>query len=174
MPQLDYRRKKMITLRKITLENRREMFRLEVTEEQRRFVASNLSSVASCYVLSVNGGNPMPFCIYADDCMVGFVMIVYGITGYDMPPIADGNYCILRLMIDQKYQRKGYGREAMQEILNYIRGFPAGPAQQCWISYSPDNSVAKGLYENVGFTEIGELKYEKSDNHMEKIAIINL
>ena len=65
----------MITLRKITLENRRAIFNLEVSEEQRRFVASNLSSVASCYVLATNGGHPFPFAIYADEQPVGFVMI---------------------------------------------------------------------------------------------------
>lgn|GEM_PF-4942563 len=48
----------MITLRKITLENRRSIFNLEVSEEQRQYVASNLSSVASCYVLATNGGSP--------------------------------------------------------------------------------------------------------------------
>ncbi|MEK5028844.1 hypothetical protein [Paenibacillus sp. FSL M7-1046] len=37
----------MITLRKITLENRRSIFNLEVSEDQRRYVASNLSSMAS-------------------------------------------------------------------------------------------------------------------------------
>lgn len=51
----------MITLRKITLDNRRDIFNLEVEDEQRRFVASNLSSVASCYVLSTNGGHPYPY-----------------------------------------------------------------------------------------------------------------
>lgn len=40
----------MISLRKITLDNRREVFKLKVTEDQSHFVASNLSSVASCYV----------------------------------------------------------------------------------------------------------------------------
>ena len=45
----------MIELRKITLENRRAIFNLEVSEEQRRFVASNLSSMAFCYVFATNG-----------------------------------------------------------------------------------------------------------------------
>lgn len=101
----------MITLRKITLENRREVFKLEVHEEQRRFVASNLSSVASCYVLATNGGYPLPFAIYADEQMIGFVMIVYGITGYELPQVAEGNYSILRFMIDKKYQGQGYGKD---------------------------------------------------------------
>lgn len=147
----------MITLRKITLDNRRELFRLEVAKEQQHYVASNLSSVASCYVLATNGGCPLPFAIYAEDQMVGFVMIVYGNTGYDQPKMADDNYCILRLMIGEQYQRKGYGREAMVKILDYIRTFPAGTAKHCWIPYESDNIVSKRLYESFGFRDSGEI-----------------
>ncbi|MEN6313968.1 MAG: GNAT family N-acetyltransferase [Clostridiaceae bacterium] len=147
----------MITLRKITLDNRRELFQLKVTEEQQHYVASNLSSVASCYVLATNGGCPLPYAIYADEQMVGFVMIVYGNTGYDQPRMAENNYCILRLMIGEQYQKRGYGREAMVKILEYIRTFPAGSAQYCWISYETDNIVAKKLYESFGFRDNGEI-----------------
>ncbi|MEC1177087.1 GNAT family N-acetyltransferase [Metasolibacillus meyeri] len=147
----------MITLRKITLENRRAIFNLEVTEEQRRFVASNLSSVASCYVLATNGGHPFPLAIYADEQPVGFVMITYGITGYELPFIADESYCILRLMIDKHHQNHGYGRKAMEKILEFIRTFPAGSARYCWIPYSTDNPQAKKLYESFGFRDNGEV-----------------
>ncbi|WP_042472525.1 GNAT family N-acetyltransferase [Bacillus ndiopicus] len=146
----------MITLRKITLDNRRAIFNLEVSEEQRRFVASNLSSVASSYVLATNGGHPFPFAIYADEQPVGFVMLTYGITGYELPSIADDSYCILRLMIDKQYQGHGYGRQAMVKILEFIRTFPAGPARYCWIPYSTDNVAAKKLYESFGFRDNGE------------------
>ncbi|MDD9267130.1 GNAT family N-acetyltransferase [Paenibacillus sp. GCM10023248] len=147
----------MITLRKITLENRRAIFNLEVSEDQRRFVASNLSSAASCYVLVTNGGHPFPFAIYADEQPVGFVMLTYGITGYEEPALAEGNYCILRLMIDKQFQHRGYGREAMARILALIRTFPAGPAQFCWIPYKPDNTAARKLYESFGFRDNGEI-----------------
>lgn len=147
----------MITLRKITLENRRAIFNLEVSDDQRRFVASNLSSAASCYVLATNGGHPYPFAIYEDEQPVGFVMITYKITGYELPTIADDSYCILRLMIDKQYQNKGYGREAMKKILEFIRTFPAGPAQYCWISYKDENVAAKKLYESFGFRDNGEI-----------------
>jgi len=151
----------MITLRKITLENRRDIFNLEVSEEQKKYVASNLSSVASCYVLSINGGNPFPLAIYAEEQPVGFVMITYGITGYDLPRIAEGNYCILRLMIDQQYQNKGYGRKAMKRIIEFIRTYPAGPAKYCWIPYSPDNTSARKLYESFGFRDNGEICHDE-------------
>lgn len=146
----------MIELRKITLENRRAIFNLEVSDEQRRFVASNLSSMASCYVLATNGGHPFPFAIYADEQPVGFVMLTYGITGYELPSIADDSYCILRLMIDKQYQNRGYGRETMKKVLEFIRTFPAGPARYCWIPYGVDNSAAKKLYESFGFRDNGE------------------
>ncbi|OKP97405.1 GNAT family N-acetyltransferase [Paenibacillus sp. P46E] len=147
----------MITLRTITLENRRILFNLEVSEDQNRFVASNLSSVASCYVLATNGGHPFPFAIYADEEPVGFVMLTYGITGYELPSIADDSYCILRLMIGKQYQNRGYGREAMTKILEFIRTFPAGPAHYCWIPYEADNITAKKLYESFGFRDNGEI-----------------
>jgi diamine N-acetyltransferase len=147
----------MISLRKITLDNRRAIFNLEVTEDQRQFVASNLSSVASCYVLATNGGHPFPFAIYKDDQPVGFVMITYRVTGYELPTIADDSYCILRLMIDKQHQNRGYGREAMNKILEFIRTFPAGPARYCWISYKADNLPANKLYESFGFRDSGEI-----------------
>ncbi|MBD3922781.1 GNAT family N-acetyltransferase [Paenibacillus sp. PR3] len=151
-----------VTLRTMTLENRRSIFNLEVSEVQRRYVASNLSSVASCYILATNGGHPFPFAIYADEQPVGFVMLVYGITGYDEPSLAEGNYCILRLMIDKQFQNRGYGREAMKEILAFIRTFPAGPAQYCWIPYKPENNPARKLYESFGFRDNGEVFNDES------------
>lgn len=87
--------------------------------------------------------------------MIGFVMIVYGITGYETPEIANNNYCILRFMISGQYQNQGYGREAMKKIMEYIRTFPVGHAQYCWISYVADNTVAKKLYESFGFRDSG-------------------
>lgn len=146
----------MITLRKITLDNRRAIFNLEVEDHQQSYVASNLSSVASCYVLLTNGSRPFPLAIYADEEPVGFVMIIHGDTGYELPSIVDDSYCIMRLMIDKKFQNRGYGREAMTEILKFIRTFPAGPASYCWIPYEADNVHAKRLYESFGFQGNGE------------------
>lgn len=128
-----------------------------MAEEQRQYVASNLSSVASCYVLATNGGHPFPLIINADEQPVGFVMLVYGITGYDEPSFAADNYCILRLMIDKEHQNRGYGREAMAKIMAFIRSFPAGPAECCWISYKQDNLAAKKLYESFGFQDNGDV-----------------
>lgn len=147
----------MIVLRKITNENRREMFNLKVSEDQKKYVASNLSSVASCYVLSTNGSQVFPRIIYDDQKMVGFVMIIYGNTGYEQPEYAENNYCLLRLMIDERYQNNGYGRKAMVKIIEFIKSFPAGQADYCWISFKDDNTAAKGLYESFGYIDSGQV-----------------
>jgi diamine N-acetyltransferase len=147
----------MITLRKITLENRRQVFNLEVSDEQRQFVASNLSSVATAYVLATNGGHPLPFAIYHDEIAVGFILIAYGITSYDLPKIAEGNYTIIRFMIDKRYQNQGFGKEALYKALEYVRTFPEGKAKYCWLGYSPENKVAERLYKKVGFSDNGEI-----------------
>lgn len=96
-------------------------------------------------------GHPFPFAIYADEQPVGFVMLTYKITGYDLPTIADDGYCILRLMIDKHYQNRGYGREAMTKILEFVRSFPAGPAKYCWIPYNTDNIPAKNFMKALVF-----------------------
>ena len=52
-------------------------------------------------------------------------MISYDVVDYwdNAPDIARGNYRLCRLMIDQKYQKKGFGREAIALGLNFIKFF---------------------------------------------------
>ncbi|GLX68034.1 hypothetical protein MU1_23790 [Paenibacillus glycanilyticus] len=44
----------------------------------------------------------------------------------------------------------------MEKIMEFIRTFPAGSAQYCWICYKSDNVAAKKLYESFGFRNNGE------------------
>lgn len=74
----------------------------------------------------------------------------------DAPDIAKGNYSLWRLIIDHAHQKKGYGRQAVRLALDFIRSFPCGPATCCWLSYEPENAVARHLYQSFGFTETGE------------------
>ena len=147
----------MLTLEKITHENLREIVDLSVAEDQRRFVASNAQSIMDAYVAITNDGIALPFGIYDGDQAVGFIMLTYGMKrDVSMPDVAYRNYCIWRLMIDAKYQGQGYGKQAIQKALAYMRSFPCGPAEYCWLNYEPENVAAKALYERCGFTETGD------------------
>ncbi len=84
-------------------------------------------------------------------------MIGYDICDEDADrekfPLLIGNYLIWRFMIDGRHQKKGYGQEAMRLALDYIRTFPCGKAGCCWLSYEPENEVARKLYRSFGFEE---------------------
>ena len=52
-------------------------------------------------------------------------MISYDVDDYwdNAPDIARGNYNLWRLMIEQKYRKKGFGREAIALGLDIIKFF---------------------------------------------------
>lgn len=147
----------MITLRKITEDNFIECINLEVKEDQRKFAAHNMFSLAEAYVDLTNGYCiPMPYAIYEDETMVGFIMLAY----YEADEDDDDDetvYKVCRLMIDKKYQGLGYGRKAMEKALELIRQFPCGKADLVVLSYNPDNTAARNLYAAIGFQETGEM-----------------
>ncbi len=68
-------------------------------------------------------------------------------------PLLINNYLVWRLVIDKRYQGKGYGKEAMRPALEYIRTWPRGKAEYCRLSYEPENEVAGKLYSSFGFVE---------------------
>ena len=86
----------------------------------------------------------------------------------DAPEIAKGNYNLWRLMIDKAYQNRGYGKEAVSLALEFIKSMPCGEAEYCWLSYEPDNAVARQMYRSFGFEETGEMDGE------ELIAVLRL
>ena len=148
----------MIHLERITYENFDDVFDLKVKQEQYPFVASNLYSVAEAYVTLVNGGQVFPFAICDDDKLVGFIQLGYGENAdQDGVSVEKDNYEIWRFMIDKRYQGRGYGREALRLALEFIRTWPCGKAEYCWISYEPENEAAKKLYAAFGFEETGEM-----------------
>ena len=67
------------------------------------------------------------------------------------------NYEIWRFMIDKRFQGRGYGKDALKLALDFIRTWPCGKADLCWISYEPENEIAKKLYSSFGFVETGEM-----------------
>ena len=141
-------------LEKITWDNYEKICRLRVTKEQNDYVATNTRSLIHAYIaLSQEDTRPYPFGIYLGKKPIGFVMIGY--NGYEdgEPEFLKDSYFIWRFMIDKRYQGKGYGRKAFQLALDFVRTLPCGPSEICWLSYEPENEVARKLYLSFGFEE---------------------
>ena len=165
----------MLRLEKVNAKNVWDILKLQVLENQKSFVASNNISIIEAYTTITGNGHAFPFGIYDDDTPVGFLMIGYGLVDEDdvedenpgFIEIVKNGYCIWRFMIDKRYQGRGYGKRAMELALEYIRTFPCGKADYCWLSYEPENEVAKKLYASFGFIE--EPKYYKEGEEMPAI-----
>ena len=160
----------MLKLEKINRNNVAEILKLEVFENQKSFVATNNSSIIEAYIAITDNNDVFTFGIYNDDAPVGFLMIGFDVNSDDegAPKIAKGNYNIWCLMIDKKFQGKGFGKKAMNLALEFVNTFPCGTAKYCWLSYESDNDIARQLYQSVGFVETDEKDGE------EIVAILKL
>ena len=146
----------MIELRKIDGENWEEVAELEVHESQKDFVAPNMYSLAESYIdLMLEAMPPITFAIYSGDTPVGFAKIEYEPENEN--EICDGPYYwMCRFMIDKNHQGKGFGKQAMEKVLEHIRTFPHGPAAALYLSYKPENDFVRGFYKSFGFVETGQ------------------
>ena len=160
----------MLHLEKINGNNVWDILKLTVFEEQKGFVAANDISIIEAYTAITGNGHAFPFGIYDSDEPVGFLMVGFDVDDYwtDAPEIAKGNYNLWRLMIDQSYQNRGFGKKAVQLAIDFIKSFPCGEAEYCWLSYEPENEAARQLYRSYGFVETGEM------DGKEVIAVLKL
>ena len=127
----------MITLREITADNYEDIINLSVTEGQRRYVSSNVHSLAQAKVQP----ECIPLAICSEDTLIGFVM--YCIDH------KDSEYWIYQFMIGADHQGKGYGKEALKQIIRKILEDKAHDI--IYISFVPENEGARILYEKIGF-----------------------
>ena len=137
----------MLHLVEIDRYNYLSVLDLSVSPEQKDFVATNQYSLAQAYAQP----ECVPFALYAENRPVGFAM-------YSLDE-DDHQYWIYRLMIDQRYQGVGYGREAMGLMIDRIRGLSDEDHNRIYISFEPENAVAKALYESLGFLPDGRVLY---------------
>ena len=134
----------MTELRPITEENFIDAFNLKLAPGQERFVSHPIRSLAQAYVYR---DQCQPFGIYAGERMVGYVMVIYD---YDVP-----EYDIWHMMIDAGEQGKGYGRKALDRVIEYIRTKPFGDSDRVALTCNRDNPIARKLYESRGFFPTG-------------------
>ena len=131
-----------IALREITEDTVNDILALEVAPDQTGFVAANARSIAQAYYCE----NAWFRAIYADDTPVGFVMLY---IDNEKP-----EYFLWRFMIDAKYQKRNYGLQAMELVIQYVRTFPN--ATRLELSYAPGEGDPSGFYAKLGFVETGE------------------
>ena len=155
----------MIEFRKITDDNMDECIDLKVNKGQESFVASNILSLAEAYVYtSTYDCHVSPYAIYVDDIMVGFIKYAYWAKDERLP-FGETCYHIWRLMLDKNHQGKGYGKQAVEKVIDEIKTFPHGKANSIYMSYESENAASKKLFHSFGFVDTNK-KFTVDDDEI--------
>jgi diamine N-acetyltransferase len=139
-----------VHLREITASNREAVEALTVTDDQTTYVAD----VARSLVEAAETPDACPWyrAVYDGDRPVGFVMISDGITVVN--PDYLGPYYLWRLLVDHRYQRRGYGGAALALVVEYL--VTQRPDARVLItSVVPGPLSPIGFYLGQGFRETG-------------------
>ena len=139
-----------LTLREITDENVAAVRALRVSPAQERFVASVADSLDEA--VATPEGNPWYRAIYVGEVPVGFVMLSWDVTP---SPGIIGPWFLWRLLIDERHQRRGYGQEAMRQIVQLIR---AAGATELLTSYGQGEGEPWPFYRGLGFEPTGDVE----------------
>ena len=132
-----------VTLQEVTQENLNLILGLKVTREQEKFVASNAVSIAQAHF---HPDIAWFRAIYADKQPIGFVML-------EQDRI-NSSYSLWRLMIDERFQRQGFGAQTINLILEYVKTLPI---TVLLTSCVPGSGSPKKFYEKMGFVDTGNL-----------------
>lgn len=138
-----------ISLRIVDETNWRAVVNLKPSETQRGLVATNAFSLVEAQYEK----DEVVRAIYADDTPVG--MIVMSIEEHD------DWYGIFRFMLDARYQRMGFGKQALDLAVRFIRDtYPGASFIRLWAAIpggAKDVQVADapfGFYKKSGFWQV--------------------
>lgn len=129
----------MLTYERVSLRNLHTFLKLSISKEQMRILHTSnlktfLQSLVGFYYSKL-------FLIRENGNGVGYVYLYcYAKTK---------KYNVGRLLIDERYQGRGIGRQALAWALAYLY---ARNAPWVLLSVHPENVTARKLYETVGFT----------------------
>lgn len=135
-----------VELREVTKDSVRDVCRLDAGDDGRN-VAPNAVSIAQAY-----------FCpeawfraIHAGDELVGFLML------YDPSLTAapeEKEFMLWRLMIDRRFQGRGYGHAAVEALVAHVLTRPGADA--LYVSHVKEAEPLAHFYRSLGFHYTGD------------------
>ena len=133
-----------IRLQDVDVSNWRDCSDLQLAEEEREYISSNVYVIAEWKFETESALKA----IYSDTELVG--MLAYylhdGEHGYF--------YWLYHLMIQKRYQGKGYGEAAVRLAVKEMHQLGATEIRTM---YMPGNIRSQNLFKKLGFDEIGTL-----------------
>lgn len=125
-----------VELRKINEDNYEECLNLRTSVSDERFVDPVAWSLAEAWVFY---DASRPFAIYADDTLVGYVLMYIG----------ENNPQIINFMIDSNFQKRGYGLAAAKLCIEYL--CTEYSANRISLPVERENILAQNFWKKIGF-----------------------
>jgi diamine N-acetyltransferase len=120
-----------------------------------------LGSMASHFEDAVEDARACPrmWSVHDGELLVGFVMISDGIPAERLAADDDlvGPYFLWRLLIDEKFQGRGYGAATIDAVVAYLR--TRAGADVLWTSCKAGLGSPQSFYLHYGFVLTGEVKW---------------
>lgn len=136
----------MIRLIDVTEENWLDVIFLSTSKDMpticEEFVASNALSLVQAQFEKTWTTKA----IEKDGKIIGFTM--YGFAK------KQGYYELCRVMIDNKFQGNGYGKESIKLVIEEMKKIE--DCKKIYLSTDPENKRGKQLYEKLGFIDTGK------------------
>lgn len=137
----------------VTEDNWMDVASLSVKEEQRGFVAPAIGILARGYVY--RDCNVKVYAFEKDGIIVGTALV----REFTDEPLG---YDLQQFMIDEKYQGKGYGSQALQLILDELR--TENHYDHVELCVKKADTEAIRLYEKHGFVDSGYIDEDLPDS----------
>ena len=125
---------------------------LRVSPSQEQFVSSVADSLREA--AEHPDAHALYWAVYAEDTPVGFVMIADEVDNPDYIP-----QYLWKLLIDERYQRQGFGTATLDLIVEYFRGRPG--VEVLNTSAGQGDGSPLPFYENYGFEQTGEVRFDE-------------
>jgi diamine N-acetyltransferase len=138
-----------VSLREITAATVRQITKLSVSADQKRFVADNAVSLAE----ALFSEEAWYRAIYFGNSPAGFVML-YDESLRVTPPLTP-QVAVWRLMIDTKFQGQGIGAAALQHVITHVRN--KAVFSSLVVSYVPGPGCPEQFYLAAGFQHTGRI-----------------
>jgi len=131
--------------------------RVAVSEDQQNLGNFNFAQrLGFAYAdWATTGKQPFVFGIaHGESTPVGVMVIRYETVDEDEYVNGDLEcYYIDVLYIDENHQGKGYGKEALNEAIKFIKTFPHGEAKSIYSDTKVKNEAMRKTFASVGFVE---------------------
>ncbi|MCL2619925.1 MAG: GNAT family N-acetyltransferase [Defluviitaleaceae bacterium] len=165
----------MITLQPITSKNLGAVWKMKADPE---LVAPNNWSLAEAYAYSYEHGHDklLVRAIYDDETPVGFLMANYDPKYEYVDNKGEPYFYLWRLMVDEQYQNKGYGRAAMELLIAEVKTGKHGKANAFYTGTARQSEVTPKFYGSLGFVYTGEVDRDEcsDENHDEDIMRLEI